>query len=80
MEENFLGYCFLEVDGNHLPPTKLKGADSILNYALRKSNLFPEIRITDMDDLIVMHVVNGELIHPLEFKVKFAVMKEGLNP
>jgi hypothetical protein len=53
----FLGYCF-NADGYYYPTVHLDTAEDAWAYCILQHLFFPEIRITDMGDNIVLHVVN----------------------
>lgn len=59
----FLGYCF-DKDGRYCPPVSLETVEEVFSYVALQKNLFPEIRITDLDDYVVLHVKNGKIIYP----------------
>lgn len=60
----FKGYCFKKVNGRHLPPEELNNALEAWNFVLTKKESFPEIRVVDMDDNVVIHAVKGEIVFP----------------
>lgn len=71
--ETFYGYRFtavveekkLNMTAKHDGPTKLLNEDDLLNYLIANVIAYPEIRIVDGGDSIVMHVVNQQLVFPL---------------
>lgn len=62
--ESFFGYRFNN-KGFHDGKTLITTPTALQNYLVR-NNTYPEIRITDMMDMLVMHVVKGKLIYPTE--------------
>lgn len=60
----FKGYCFEKVDGRHLLPVELKDAEAAWEFVINKKDSFPELRVVDMDDNIVIHTVKGEIVFP----------------
>ena len=60
----FKGYCFKKVDGRHLPPLELNDAEAAWEFVIRKKDRFPELRVVDMDDNIVIHTVKGKVVFP----------------
>lgn len=61
----YLGYCFDE-NGNHTPASKLETPLLAFNYCFHWHHDWPEIRITDLDDYCVMHVINHQMKIPWE--------------
>ena len=60
----FKGYCFVEVNGSYCPAVELKDAQAAVAYVNLQKNIFPEVRIVDEDEYIVLHAVDGEIIFP----------------
>lgn len=61
----FKSWCFTEINGWHTPSVALKDAEEAFAYCKLQHLLFPEIRITDDGDFIVMHVINHTLKVPM---------------
>ena len=66
LEEVFFGCCWIITDdrGGWCPRVRLRGAVEAWNYVNLQAHLFPEIRITDTGDFMVIHVIAGELLYP----------------
>ncbi len=60
----YFGFCFTSINGNYMPPVNLPDAESCLNYCRLQHHLFPEVRITDESDSLVMHVIDHVLEVP----------------
>lgn len=60
----FQGYCFKKVNGRYLPPVELNDAKEAWEFVISKKDSFPEIRVVDMDDNIVIHTVKGDIVFP----------------
>lgn len=48
------------------PPVTLQNAEACMRYCLLHHHMFPEIRITDEDDAVVMHVRESQYVYPRE--------------
>lgn len=72
----FYGYCYPEPDGWHTPYVTLKDAGEVFCYIRLQSKLFREVRITDEDDYIVAQVIDGVIVHPVEWqKLQTVIMR-----
>jgi hypothetical protein len=60
----FLGYCLNPADHSWTPAVHLKEADDCFRYCFLHYRWSPEIRITDEDDYVVLHVENSILKIP----------------
>jgi len=60
----FQGYCFKKVNGRYLPPEELRGANEAWQFVMSKKEKFAEIRVVDMDDNVVIHAIDGDIIFP----------------
>lgn len=58
----FKGYCFMENNGNYCPAVNLRNAKEAWSYVNSQKMLFPEVRIVDEDDYIILHVINGKIV------------------
>ena len=65
----FNGYCFMEKDGWHCPPVKLKDADEVYSYVNLQKVIFPEVRICDGGDFIVVQALDGKIVFPPEWVI-----------
>lgn len=61
----FLGYCLNPVDGSWTPPVHLDTPEACFRYCALHHRWAPEIRITDEEDFIVLHVENHVLKCPM---------------
>jgi hypothetical protein len=57
----FLGYCLNPADQSWTPPVHLATAEEAFHYCRLHHGWIDEIRITDADDFIVLHMVNHVL-------------------
>jgi hypothetical protein len=63
---SYHGHCFIEKNGDHLPPVLLPTVEDAWTWAFHPlRQVFPEIRITgtDNEDTLI-HVVEGQLRWP----------------
>jgi len=65
----FFGYCFETVNGKYYPCVTLIRVEDVWNYVNLHKHLFPEVRITDEDDYLVVHVLYGKIVFPEEWSV-----------
>ena len=72
----FKGYCFIERGGKHCPPVHLKDASEVYSYVSLQKKIFPEVRITDDGDCIVVQAIAGKIVFPPEW-VKMEQFQEG---
>ena len=62
---NLFGYCLNPADGSWTPPVRLESAEAAYRYCALHHGWAPEIRITDTEDFVVLHVVDHVLICPM---------------
>lgn len=62
--EPMLGYC-MDRDGQHEKPVRLNSSDELMEFLVANVEKYHELRVTDMMDLLTMHVVNRSLIFPV---------------
>jgi hypothetical protein len=60
----FLAYCLNPVDQSWTPAVHLKEAVDCFTYCFLHYRWSPEIRVTDEEDFVVLHVENGILKIP----------------
>lgn len=60
----FKGYRFKNVNGRYLPPEEFNNALEAWNFVINKKDSFPELRVVDIDDNIVIHTVKGKVVFP----------------
>lgn len=65
----FFGYCFPEPDGWHTPAVTLNNAQEVFDYTQLQGKLFREVRITDMDDFVVVQMIDESYTFPEEWKI-----------
>ena len=65
----FQGHCFIEKDGDHCPPVKLKDANEVYSYVNLQKVLFPEVKITDDQDFCVVHALDGKIVFPPDWVI-----------
>jgi hypothetical protein len=63
----FYGYCYTEKGGRHTPRVNLETAEDVFRYVNLQKGIFPEVRITDDDDYIVVHALDGKIVYPPEW-------------
>lgn len=70
--EQYHGHCFLQVNGEHLPPVLLEMVERAWLWTFHPlRQVFPEIRITGTDDEdTYISVVNGQLVWPTPDELK----------
>ena len=51
-------------DGMVAEKKEYQGAEALVNAAKEAQFEYPEIRGTDLMDLLVLHIVDGKLLHP----------------
>ncbi len=61
----YLAYCLIPVADTWTPPVHLDTAADCLRYCVLHHRWAPEIRITDEDDFVVLHVVDHVLKCPM---------------
>lgn len=68
----FYGYCRIpaEAGGGWWPPVTLNSPEEAIRYANLQKGLFPEVRITDADDFIVIQAKDGKIVYPEELAGK----------
>jgi hypothetical protein len=52
----------MENNGNYCPAVNLRNAKEAWSYVNSQKMLFPEVRIVDEDDYIILHVINGKIV------------------
>lgn len=62
--ETFWGYLFTSVNGWHHPKAYIESAQKAYEYCFANHVRYPEIRITDVGDFMVMRVINSVLYIP----------------
>lgn len=70
MSEVFYGYCF-DNEGKYTPAVTLKGAEQVYSYIMLHKGFYPELRITDSDDSLVVQAKNGRIVYPPEWAIAF---------
>jgi hypothetical protein len=61
----FLGHCLMPGDQAWTPPVHLDAAEACFRYCLLHHRWASEIRMTDEDDCLVLHVVAHVLRCPM---------------
>lgn len=59
----FLGYCFNR-DGKYGQPVFLDTPQEAFDYVMLQKDRFPEVKVTDLDDYIVLHAKDGKIVFP----------------
>lgn len=63
MEEEFLGYCFME-DESYSSPVHLKGIFAVKSYLAMQVPLQHRVVICDSDDYRIFESLDGKIIFP----------------
>lgn len=67
-DEVFYGYCFPKEGGSwHTPIVTLNNSDEIYRYTQLHKRFFEEIRVTDIMDSIIVHMIKGQYVYPPEW-------------
>jgi len=61
----FLAYCLNPIDQSWTPPVHCRTAAEAYRYCALHHTYIREIRVTDTDDFIVLHMVNHVLHIPM---------------
>jgi hypothetical protein len=61
----FLGYCLNPADQSWTPPVHLATAEEAFHYCAMHHRWTDEIRITDEDDFMVLHMTNHVIKCPM---------------
>ncbi len=59
----YFGYCLIPFDNCWTPPVHLETAEAAFCYCKLHHRWFQEIRITDEDDFMVLHVIDHMLMY-----------------
>ena len=63
MLEKFYVYL-MDKNGRYLEPKMYTNIDRLMTYIKNMRNSYYEIRVTDINDFIVMHLIDGKIIFP----------------
>jgi hypothetical protein len=61
----FLGYCLIPINNTWTPPVRLETAEAAFMYCTLHYKWTDEIRITDEDDFVVLHMEHRTLKIPM---------------
>lgn len=67
MSETFQGYRFLEKGGRYYAPVRLEGAEQAFAFVKTFMEHYPELRMTDSSDTIVVQALDGKTVFPAEW-------------
>ena len=59
----YFGYSVTE-EGTHMPKVELKTVEEIYNWVWVQAGLFPELKVTDIGDCLVLHIIDGNVVFP----------------
>jgi hypothetical protein len=60
--DTYLGYKF--VKGKHHGAEYIEGPEAAVKYVVDNKDKFDEVMVTDDDDCVVMHAIDGKVVFP----------------
>lgn len=62
----YKGYAFMVKNGEYFPPVTLRNEREVVSWASLHKRFFPEIRVVDEMDYIVLHALDGKIVFPVD--------------
>ncbi len=65
MMSEFTGYLFSEINGRHTDGVNLNSPLACYDFVIKNLAQYPEIRVCDSDDFLIMHALEGDIVFPV---------------
>lgn len=75
----FTGYNFLIKGGYHEKGVELNTPEACYQFVFSNMSLYPEIRVCDNNDYIVIHALDGKIVFPFEISNELITFSQELN-